>query len=165
MIKTASTDNADEACAVVRESIQEICGPYYNEIPGYVEEWLSNKTPSNLRQWIEHGSNEFLVSVGDNGALNGVSCIGKNGEILLCYVRSEFLGSGIGKALMGSMKDIAVQWELTEIIVYSTVTAKDFYIAQGFEDTLEVEMKDGRVVEHKLRYALIPTMSGNNRSA
>lgn len=160
MIKIASVNDANEACDVISESIREVCGPYYDEIPGYIEKWLSNKTPTTLRQWIQHDSNEFLISHDATGKINGVSCIGKNGEIFLCYVTSAALGNGVGKALLSKMKAVAANWGLTEIISYSTVTAKDFYISQGFEDTLEVEKEGDVVVEHKLRHTLKLTNTG-----
>lgn len=154
MINTANVDDANQACDVLVESIREVCGPDYEDIPGYIEEWLANKTPSMLRQWIEHDSNEFFVSRGTSGVLNGVACIGKNGEIFLCYVRPESLGKGVGKELVRKMKEIAANWGLSEIIAYSTVTAKDFYLSQGFEDTFEVERIGEVVVEYKLRHVL-----------
>lgn len=154
MIKKASVNDANEACEVIVESIVEVCGPDYEEIPGYIEKWLSNKTPSTLRQWIEHDSNEFLISHNATGEINGVSCIGKNGEVFLCYVKSAALGKGIGKALVSKMKEVAANWGLSKIIAHSTVTAKDFYLSQGFEDTLEIEKEGDLVVEHKLIHTL-----------
>ena len=46
------TDDAAEACAVIRKSITELCHLDHGEDEAYLSKWLSNKTIENVSRWI-----------------------------------------------------------------------------------------------------------------
>ena len=53
IIRKATSENAEAACSVLVRSIKEICAPYYENDEAILAQWLENKTPTNVRRWIE----------------------------------------------------------------------------------------------------------------
>ena len=66
-------------------------------------------------------------------ALVGVGLLTANGELALCYVLPEARFNGIGTRLLEAVASHAQGSGLTEIRLNSTVTAKTFYLRNGFE--------------------------------
>jgi hypothetical protein len=53
IIRKATPEDAEAACAVFVRSIEEICAPNYENDEEILTHWLENKTPTNIRRWIE----------------------------------------------------------------------------------------------------------------
>jgi hypothetical protein len=82
-VRDACEQDADEACAVIRRSIVELCVLDHQCEPGTIAGWLANKTPANARAWIR--THHVLVA-DDGGAILGVAAMSTAGEVLLNYV-------------------------------------------------------------------------------
>jgi len=122
---------AAEICRVLRRSISEVCGPDYSEDPAALSEWLSNKTPGNVRQWIGDKANYAVVAkLGE--AVVGFALL-REGEILLNYVVPECLGKGAGHMMLRALERRAMEKGLSELRCMSTITARSFYEREGFE--------------------------------
>jgi len=147
-IRQARSTDAVAACEVLRRSISEVCGPDYSRIEGFVEDWLKNKTPEQVAAWIENPDTYFVVAcIPDEDGVVGVGSIAPSGEILLCYVIPEYLGKGVGRTILGALEDRARAWELRQLTTLSTVTAREFYIRQGFTQCGAPVMEDGHEIE------------------
>lgn len=127
----ASADHADDACHVLRRSISEICGPDYGNDSGIMDEWLSNKTPQNLVSWIEDANNYAIVAVHQD-AVVGFALL-RGSEILLNYVVPEYLNQGVGYLMLSALERRAAVQGLSELRCMSTITARPFYVRNGFE--------------------------------
>ena len=66
-IRKATPKDAEAACAVLARSITEICAPYYGNDEEVLAQWLENKTPANVRRWIESDLSYCVVAVNDKG--------------------------------------------------------------------------------------------------
>ena len=139
-IRTATSDDADAACAAVRRSISEICGPDYgHEEPG-MSDWLANKTADNFKKWIESPDALSVVAIAGAEDVVGFGRISRDDWVQMCYIVPEALHQGYGKALLRTMERQAAQWGLDAVRLHSSITAKAFYERNGYRLTGEPKM-------------------------
>jgi L-amino acid N-acyltransferase YncA len=98
-IRKATPEDAEAACAVLVRSIKEVCAPYYENDDKVLTEWLENKTPANVRRWIESDRSYCVVAVNAQGRVLGFASI-SGAEIMLNYVLPEALHQSIGKRML-----------------------------------------------------------------
>lgn len=139
-IITPSSEHSKELCALLIESITMNCAADYNNDPLIMKEWLANKTPENISQWINSTNNISLVALDTpKGKLSGFVLMNKDGEILLNYVLPSHIYKGVGKVLLKEMEQIAKSSGIQALSVVSTITAKNFYERNGFVKNGEPE--------------------------
>ena len=132
MIRQAEVSDAREFCNVVRTSIIELCELDHRGVESCLAEWLENKTVEYCEVWInDENSNSFVSLV--NGKVVGVSHIGHNGHLFLCYILPSVKGSGLGGQLLLVAEDSVKNIGLSELTLESTVTAKGFYEHHGYQ--------------------------------
>ncbi|MGB5395645.1 MAG: GNAT family N-acetyltransferase [Gammaproteobacteria bacterium] len=142
--REAEPSDAKGACAVLIESINTICAPFYNDDKETISKWLENKTPANVRKWIE-SENTYCIAAEDNeNNIVGFSCISGD-EIMLLYVVPEVLYKGVGKHMLARLESYAHFSGITEIKVLSSLSAKAFYERNGY-----VQNGDPQYVGHIL---------------
>ena len=130
-IRKATAEDADAACEVLVRSIKEICAPYYEDDEKILAQWLENKTPANVRRWIEFDGSYCVVAVNGKGLVVGFASI-FGSEIMLNYVLPEALQQGIGKGMLHALEDQAIVSGVERITVVSTIPAKAFYERNGY---------------------------------
>jgi histone acetyltransferase (RNA polymerase elongator complex component) len=130
-IRKATPRDAEAACAVLVRSIKEICAPYYENDEGILAQWLENKTPANVRRWIESDRSYCVVAVNSKGLVVGFASI-CGSEIMLNYVLPEMLHQGIGKGMLQALEAQAIASGVEHIDVVSTIPAKAFYERNGY---------------------------------
>lgn len=139
-IITPLKEHAKEICDLLIESIQTNCAPDYNNDPEIMKEWLSNKTPDNISQWICSKDNISIAALHIlENKLTGFALMNTNGEILLNYVLPKYIREGIGKSLLSHLEKIAEIKSIESLSVISTITAKKFYESNGFTQNGEPE--------------------------
>ncbi len=156
-IRKATPKDAEEACAVLVRSIKEICGPYYENDEEILAQWLENKTPANVRRWIESDRSYCVVAVNDKGLVVGFASISRS-EIMLNYVLPEALYQGIGKGMLRALEIQAITSGVEHIDVVSTIPAKAFYERNGYVSN-GAPRHVGRIVGD---FPLIKRMPHNN---
>ncbi|MDF2115878.1 GNAT family N-acetyltransferase [Roseiarcaceae bacterium H3SJ34-1] len=132
MIRDATAADAQEICRLLRRSIAELCLPDHHGHTATLEGWLSNKTPANVGAWIASPDMHVWVFM-RGGAMAGVGMLSGAGEIMLNYVAPEARFSGISTALLAHMETYAAAHRLSSLRLTSTWTARDFYLARGYE--------------------------------
>ncbi|MDB5096816.1 MAG: family N-acetyltransferase [Cyanobacteria bacterium RYN_339] len=130
-IRPATVEDAPALCDVNLRSIREICGKDYP--PDRLDTWCANKVPGNYLKWLADPKLRLYAGERD-GRVAGVGLLDVNGWIFLLYVEPEALGSGLGKALLAHMEQEARAMGLGRLQLKSTITARDFYARQGYED-------------------------------
>jgi N-acetylglutamate synthase-like GNAT family acetyltransferase len=128
-IRRATTEDATEACDVIRRSITELCHLDHGRDEAYLSKWLSNKTIENVRRWIMQS--HFFVAE-QAGRIVGIVAMTDLGKITLNYVDSAVRFRGVSKALMLSMEENARTLGITECHLESSQTALRFYQALGY---------------------------------
>jgi L-amino acid N-acyltransferase YncA len=130
-IRKATPKDAEAACAVLVRSIHEICAPYYENDAEILAQWLENKTPANVRRWIESERSYCVVAVNARGEILGFASI-SGAEIMINYVLPEALHRGFGKRMLQALEGQAIASGLDHIALVSTIPAKGFYEQNGY---------------------------------
>ena len=130
-IRKATAQEAESACAVLVRSIKEICAPYYDNDEEILDQWLENKTPANVRRWIESDRSYCVMAINAEGQVLGFASI-SGAEIMLNYVLPEVLHRGIGKRMLQALEAHAVVSGVDHIRLVSSIPAKAFYERNGY---------------------------------
>jgi L-amino acid N-acyltransferase YncA len=156
-IRKATPKDAKAACAVLVRSITEVCAPYYENDEEMLAQWLENKTPANVRRWIESDRSYCVVAENDKGVVVGFASI-SGCEIMLNYVLPEALHRGVGKRMLQALESHAIASGVEHIELMSSIPAKAFYERNGYVSNGPPKHV-GRIIGD---YPLIKTMSHNN---
>jgi N-acetylglutamate synthase-like GNAT family acetyltransferase len=131
VIRPAASDDVAAATALVRRSIAELCIPDHHNIQPIVEGLLINKTPENMKAWIETPGSYVLVAEA-GPIMAGVGGLTGDGEITLLYVAPDFRFQGVSKALLAALEEKARELGLPNCALVSTDTAQRFFEARGY---------------------------------
>ena len=157
IIRKATSEDAEAACSVLVRSIKEICAPYYENDEEILAQWLENKTPTNVRRWIESDRSYCVVAVNGSGLVVGFAAI-FGSEIMLNYVLPEALHQGIGKGMLQALEAQAIASGGGHIDVVSSIPAKAFYERNGYVSN-GAPRHVGRLIGD---FPLVKTMLHNN---
>lgn len=131
LIRHALAEDDEEAVAVLRQSITELCVLDHQGDTATLEKWLSNKTPDQFARWLSNPDSRLLVAL-VGPAMAGVGALHRSGEIRLCYVRPGFTKLGVGRALLDALEAEARAWQLERVTLHSSLTARHFYERCGY---------------------------------
>jgi GNAT superfamily N-acetyltransferase len=129
--RRAEPRDADDAAAVLRRSITELCVADHQNDPVTLELWLRNKTAEQFLVWLDRDENHVVV-VDSSAGIAGVGLLHRSGEIRLCYVCPGWERLGIGTAVLRALEIQAEIWGLTRLTLESTATARSFYERHGY---------------------------------
>ena len=130
-VRIATADDAEAACDVLRRSISECCFEDHRGDPEVLRSWLLNKTPENIRDWIQYAGS-FAVVAEVDAAVSGFGLLSSTGTVALCYLVPEARFKGAGKAMLSAMEAEARRRGLTSANLESTLTALPFYMRNGY---------------------------------
>lgn len=131
-VRPAFLNDAVLICEVLKRSIAELCRADHDNRDDILLPWLANKTPENVRTWIETPFQLMLVAeVGS--AMAGVGLVTDGGDILLNYVAPEYRFHGVSKALMSALEEYLVLRGVMVARLVSTETARRFYAELGYK--------------------------------
>lgn len=133
LIRKARSDEAAQACDVLRRSIVELCGADHHDDPAVMRLWLANKTPAVVKGWIAHPDNFVLVAVEEETVL-AVGIVRQDGEITCNYVSPDARFRGVSKAMLAQLEATAREFGNASCNLISTETARRFYRACGYEE-------------------------------
>jgi GNAT superfamily N-acetyltransferase len=151
-IRPARKEDAAAICAVVRRSIEELCGADHRGDPAVLAAWLENKTPQTVERWIANPVNRNLVAVETDEVL-AAGCVTEAGEVVLNYVSPDARFRGVSRALLEAMEACARELGCREVRLSSTATALRFYRDAGYVEDGAACGKHG-IPCHPLRKAL-----------
>lgn len=132
-IRKARPDDADAACALLRESIVRSFAADHRHDPAVLERWLANKTAATVGAWIRSPSNHCVVALIDD-VVAGVAILTRKGKIGLLHVHPDRLGQGIGTVLLQALEAQAAGWGLASVRVDSVRSVQPFYARHGYID-------------------------------
>ena len=116
----------------MRRSITQSCAADHRDDADTLATWLANKTPRHFLSWISNTDN-FCVVAEANGRLSGVGLLHRSGEIRLFYLEPGAQRQGIGKMIHAMLEEKATTWGLRKLHLDSTVLARRFYEALGYQ--------------------------------
>jgi len=128
-VRQAKTEDAPAACAVICQSIAELCHADHGGDEVLLGKWLSNKTVENVTRWIMQS---YVVVAEESGTLLGVAAMNDAGKITLNYVSPHARFRGVSKALVQRLEARASTLGLRECVLETTQTALRFYESLGY---------------------------------
>ncbi|MBM2294643.1 GNAT family N-acetyltransferase [Sulfitobacter pseudonitzschiae] len=132
VVRNGCDADAPAAIDVLRKSISELCVPDHEGDAREIAGWLSNKTQQAWCAWLARSDATVLVAE-RAGEIVGVGMIDHHGTVLLNYVRPDARFSGVSKAILESLENVAVTAGLRECVLESTITARTFYEGCGYK--------------------------------
>ena len=132
-IRPAKTDEAAEICAVVRNSIIELCGADHRGEAAVLKGWLANKTPDNVRNWITDDGARLLVAI-EGERICGTASANRSGEVQLNYVSPHAQYRGVSNALLAALEAWLRGIGIKRVTLTTTKTAYRFYLHRGYRD-------------------------------
>jgi GNAT superfamily N-acetyltransferase len=160
IIRDAAPADADEACAVLRASIAELCGADHHDDPEILSRWLANKTPDNVASWADGEGRSLLVVAEDHAGSEVILAVGgvrDSGEITLNYVAPTARFRGLSAMLLAALEGRATQRGADTATLLSTETAHGFYLARGYRDDGPTIGKFGTAASYPMVKALLHT--------
>jgi GNAT superfamily N-acetyltransferase len=130
-IRPAVAADAEAACAVVRQSIVDLCFDDHRGDQAAIAAWLENKTVANSAAWIDAADNVARIAEDETGVL-GFALLTRAGKILLLHVAPRARLRGVSKALLAALEEVAHSIGLRELTLASTTTAQRFYLGCGY---------------------------------
>ncbi len=99
--------------------------------PDLIHRWAPHDP--DMRQWADRlaQKNPFVAIVAEE--IVGMAELEADGFIDYFYVHPHWQRTGIGKALMETVESEAINLGLSLLLADVSVTAKDFFLAQGFQ--------------------------------
>jgi GNAT superfamily N-acetyltransferase len=145
-IRPARLEDADEICAVVRNSIIELCGADHRGDATILKGWLANKTPDNVRDWIVDDNARLLVAV-ESGRICGAASADRQGEVRLNYVSPHAQYRGASNALLIALETWLREIGVRHVKLTSTKTAYRFYLHRGYRDNGALKPCEGQLAQ------------------
>ena len=155
IIRDATPADAHEACAVLRDSIVQLCIADHRNDPDILRRWLANKTPENVASWADGRGRCLLVAIKDD-AIVAVGGVRADGAITLNYVAPRARFRGVSSAMLATLEQRAVAQRATFCTLLSTETAHRFYLARGYIDEGPPTGKFGAAASYPMRKPLGP---------
>jgi GNAT superfamily N-acetyltransferase len=152
-VRPASRADVVGAVDAVRSSITELCVDDHRNDAATLEHWLRNKTVEHFERWLLDPGN-FVVVSHDGAVVCGVGLLRRSGHVHLCYVRPERQRLGVGRAVLTALEAQASAWDIEELRLTSTATARLFYEKQGYRSDGEPEPGFGVVRGYPYRKRL-----------
>lgn len=87
-------------------------------------------TPQAIRERLNNGNDIYIAR--NSSMLAGVIEVYNNNHIFLLFVSNEAKGTGVGKILLGYVKDRLTQLGVQRLTVNSSPNSVGFYKSQGF---------------------------------
>lgn len=125
-----------------------------------------NYTPQEINRYLEHftpetimrlpGERNMLVAEGTEGVV-GTASLGTFGEVednnwtvFTVFVKTDCHGRGIGRILMDEVEELARSKGITELIVPSGLTARNFYKKLGYSELEYLEDKKIHIMRKRI---------------
>lgn len=132
-VRRAEPDDVPAMSRLLIASITELCTLDHRNEPAAIAAWTANKTPEGVAAMLADPANQLFVA--EAGDLAAVGLIRDAQEIGLNYVDPAHRFQGVSRALLAAMEAAMHEAGTVEGRLKSTVTAHDFYLANGWTDT------------------------------
>ena len=133
-IRKATIDDALMTFAIRRAAIRARCRDHYPWQD--LEKWTSGEMSETFAKRV---ADQFYVAVTPEQIVGTGMIDLATGKIDAVFVEPEYMGRGVGRAIMAHLEGLAISGGLRDIHLDATLNAAPFYRAMGFEG-------DGRLV-------------------
>ena len=137
-IRRAAPADAEAICAVHVASIRGLCAGHYTA--AQIDAWAGGKRPELYARAMEQGEAMFVAELlpPAAGGAGSATVIGigtaQGGEVRAVYVHPDHVGRGVGSALLKAVEAHARAEGISVLRLHSTLNARSFYAAYGYQD-------------------------------
>lgn len=121
--KYASSD-MDEIAKLFYDTVHTVNAADYTA--AQLDAWAPRDL--DAKRWDESLKRHFSLVAEDEGKIVGFGNIDESGYLDRLYVRAEYIGKGVGKALLARLED-AVREDIT---THASITARAFFEKAGY---------------------------------
>ena len=133
-IRLAHERDAEAICQTLTRSIREVCARDHAFNSTILAQWSEGKNPEYFREQVKDPHRFFVVIESSLWSIVGVGMYNREkGKIGLCYLVPEGLGQGNGGRILDALETQARIDGKREVVLTSTLTAKNFYLRHGFK--------------------------------
>ncbi len=126
-IRPALLHDCDQIASLRKDTIRHVNSKDYPE--EMLDQWSSS---ANVEAFTNNADSCKRWIAEDNDKIIGFCEHDLEGELSRIYVHKDYLRKGIGTALLKVAEDSLKQYGYNEIYIESTITAKDFYLKNGY---------------------------------
>ena len=134
-VRQAIAEEAAACSIVLNSSIRRLCTADHLDDEQLIANWLENKTPQTMRQWIKSDAATIFVAEHE-GKIVGVGGI-SGSEVALNYVSPSHRGLGVSTAMLNTLENELRNRGVRSAELNSTATAHNFYRKAGWVDAGE----------------------------
>jgi GNAT superfamily N-acetyltransferase len=127
-IRRAIIDDALTVFAIRREAIRARCRDHYPWQD--LETWTSGEMSETFARRV---ADQFHVAVTSEHIVGTGIIDLTTGKIDAVFVKPEYMGHGVGRAMMAHLEGLAIREGLQDIHLDATLNAAPFYRVLGFE--------------------------------
>lgn len=127
-LRIATPDDAEPLAQLIADSAHATLAPHYSEVQ--MEAFLDYYSPSAMRGKI---ASQAVFCAEMDGQLVGTVALTADGSVVGFYTHADYLGKGIGKAMMRHIELVAQQKNHKEIWLTASPVGLGFYLKLGWE--------------------------------
>lgn len=153
VIRAYKSSDAQDLAKIYYNTIHEVNVKDYSEIQ--LDAWAP-KSSIEAESWLKKfAKTNPLVAVVDE-TLVGFAEFEPNGHIDCFYCHHEWIGFGVGTALMNAIHEIACKHKISKIFAEVSITARPFFEKHGFTVTekQKVSIKGIELINFKMEKEL-----------
>jgi putative acetyltransferase len=133
-IRPYQLGDAPGLLALVKDTIRRVnCRDYS---PAQIAAWASDEI--DLEIWTKRFATRpvFVAEVLDQGkmALGGFADLEADGHLDRFFVSADYQRCGIGRRLLAEIVRLAAQTSISRIFTEASITARPFFLSQGFRE-------------------------------
>jgi putative acetyltransferase len=131
-IRVATNKDAKSLLQIHYDAIHQIAAKDYPT--DILDIWAPRICENRITQFIKNPDNEIrLIAEIERKPVGFGAIVIELNELRACYVSSRALGRGVGRALITELEKIAADHKRTYLKLDSSITAKKFYTACGYQ--------------------------------
>jgi putative acetyltransferase len=128
-IRQATESDVENITDLFYETIQNINSKDY--LQEEIDDWSSWR--SDFEKWKKGISEQYFIVAVKQGNVVGFSSIAKDGYLDFMFTHKDFQRQGIAKSMLMELERKALMQNNDYIYSDVSITAKDFFLSQGYE--------------------------------
>ena len=128
-IRNFQSSDTPHLIQLFRDTVHRVCRADYDT--QQLSAWAPNTI--DAERWTTRFLNSFTVIAEEDGAIYGFANLESNGNVDMFYVHADRQGMGVGSLLFSALEGHAGQMEVKQLSSDVSITARPFFLKQGFK--------------------------------
>ncbi len=128
-IRTATIDDLDEIRQLFTDTIISVNSKDYNA--EQISAWSSRGGDKD--RWLNKINEQYFIVSYNGKEINGFASLALSGYLDFMFVHKNHQGKGVALQMLNSLECKALDLDIHEIISDVSITAKPFFLSNGFK--------------------------------